>query len=253
MTATETPPRRAETDQPTIIMLPVTALALGDDFRLDDDVEALAEMAASIAEHGVLQPLTVRQVADGWEVVAGRRRLAASRMAGLEIVPCLARSLTDDEAVDIALTENIHRRDLSAVEEGLAFARLRDQGLTQVQIAQRVGRSQTHVSMLLRVLDLPVEIRDKIHQRRMSYATALDRWGRKRFREDGEHRDGSHKRSGLTGSDSELVSHWRRRHDRLLGGLFAILKARPAHADESLRMIDRLVKLDAQPFPESAA
>lgn len=236
----------------TVLMLPVAELSPADDFRLDDDVEALAEMAASLTEHGVLQPLTVCRAGDGWDVVAGRRRLAAARIAGLESVPCIPRTLTADEAADIALTENIHRRDLSAVEEGLAFARLRDQGLTQTQIAQRVGRSQNHVSMLLRVLELPAEIRDRIHRRQMSYATALDRWGRKRFREEGEHAPGTHTKRGLTGSDSELVSHWRRRHDRLLAGLYAIQKARPSDADECLRMIDKLIKLDTQPFGEGA-
>lgn len=162
-----------------IVMLPVEQLSIGLDFRLDDDPAAVAELAKSIAEIGVLQPLTVRQVSSGWEVVAGRRRLAAARLADVEHVPCQLRTLTDDEAADIALAENLHRRDLSTIEEGLAYARLRDGGLTQTQIGERVGRSQAHVSMLLRVLELPEWLRQKIHRREISYVTALDRWGRK--------------------------------------------------------------------------
>lgn len=159
---------------PTIVMLAVDDLDIGLDFRLDEDPDDLADLAASIAELGVLQPLTVRQTDAGWEVVAGRRRLAAARQAGLMSVPCTLRTLTADEAADVALAENLHRRDLSAVEVALALARLRDQGLNQTQIAERVGRSQGTVSALLRLLDIPAHLRDRVHRREIGYRTALD-------------------------------------------------------------------------------
>lgn len=231
-----------------LMSLAIIDLGLGLDFRLDDDAEALDELAASIAEIGVLQPLVVRRAGGAWEVVAGRRRLAAARQAGLADVPCIVRDLTDEEAADIALVENMHRRDLSAVEEGLAFARLRDLGLTQTAIASRVGRSQAHVSALLRVLELPEELRDRIHNRQMNYRTALDLWGRRRFRSES---GGAHTAKSLSGATAELVTYWRRRHDRLLGGVQATARARANGMSISgvLSLLDRLVTIDAEPLP----
>jgi ParB/RepB/Spo0J family partition protein len=235
----------------TILELPVAALIPGFDFRIDDNTEDLAELAASIAEHGVLQPLLVCPMNDHeWEVVAGRRRLAASRQAGLDVVPCIIRELSRDERTDAAIAENIHRRNLSPIEEGLAFAHLRDSGLKQVEIAKRVGRSQTHVCHLLQLLELPPDVRADIHSGKLSYTTALrpDRYQRL-----GQRQGGASAGRGLGGDEAALVSYWRRRHDRLVGGLYAIQKARPVDADQCLRMIDKLIKLDAEPFEGSAS
>lgn len=236
---------QADAVAPTVLMLPVEQLTFGLDFRLDDDADAVAQLAVSISELGMLQPIVVRQIADGWEVVAGRRRLTAARVVGLDVVPCVLRSMTDDEAADVALAENLHRRNLSPVEEGLAFARLRKQGLTQTQIGERVGRSQTHVSMLLRVLDLPEELRQKVHRREMSYVTALDRAKRPESRRGGVSTHGK-----LTGTDAEIVSHWRRRHDRLLAGIAAVLKSNPKSVHDFREMLERLFALDRKPLPE---
>lgn len=240
----------------TLLDLPVDRLHLGLDFRLDDDPESLAELAASIAEIGILQPLVVRPSGGGWEVVAGRRRLAAARIAELAEVPCLVRDLTDDQAADIALVENTHRRDLSPVEEGLAFARLRDQGLTQMQIAARVGRSQATVSSLLRVLELPAGLTGKIHRREMSYRTALDRYGRTRFRSTGQidHGD-THTHGEISGDTADLISYWRRRHERLAAGVQRAARAQANGTTLSgLRvMLEELIKLDAKPLPERSA
>jgi ParB/RepB/Spo0J family partition protein len=230
----------------SVVEVAVDALVIGDDYRIDDDLDSLAELAASIAEHGILQPLLVRQTDAGWEVVAGRRRLAAARTAGLTTVPCVLRVLSDDEAADAALAENLHRRDLSAVEEALAYSHLRDRGLNQTQIARRAGRSQSHVSTLLRVLELPGWLRERVHRREMSYVTALDRWGRK----SRAPRGGGAGTHGTSGPDFDLVNHWRRRHDRLLAGIHALHKARPREVPEYRMMIDRLIKLDGQPLPE---
>ncbi|MGE0796203.1 MAG: ParB/RepB/Spo0J family partition protein [Acidimicrobiia bacterium] len=181
--------------------------------------------------------------------MAGRRRLAAARLAELTEVPCICRELTDDEAADIALVENVHRRDLSALEEGLAYARLRDRGLTQVQIAARVGRSQGTVSALLRVLELPEGLRGRVHRREISYRTALDLAGRRSYRPraGGESTRGA----ALTGETAAVASYWRARHERLLVGL---QKAARAQANglglSALRqMLERLLEADSRPIP----
>lgn len=153
--------------------LPVEVLVPGFDFRIDEIAGDLADLAASIAEHGVLQPLLVRRVNDEWEVVAGRRRLAAARQAGLDHVPCVVRDLGDDQAVDATIAENIHRRNLSPIEEALAYAHLRDTGLTQAAIAKRVGRSQTTVCHLLKLIEFPADVRAEVHAGRLSYFTVV--------------------------------------------------------------------------------
>lgn len=235
-----------ERAQLEIVLLPINELTPGFDFRLDDDPEALTELARSIAELGVLQPLTVRRLGTrSYEVSAGRRRLAAARQAGLDVVPCIVRNLSIDAAKDIAIAENLHRRILSPIEEALAYAHLRDStGLNHTEIAKRVGRSQPHVSMLLRLLTLPEDLRAAVHAGRMSYTTAL-----KPYRATGTRQGGKDNGGGIKGGDAELVSHWRRRHDRLLAGLYQLLKLVPG---EYQVMIDRLLKIDTQPLPEAA-
>lgn len=172
--------------------LPLDQLTIGEDVRLDEDGAALDELATSISTLGVLQPLTVRPAKDGrwevagrWEVVAGRRRLAAARIAGLDTIPCIVRALDDDQAFDAALAENLHRRDLSWIEVALAYARLRDRGLTQAQIGAVVGKSHQHVSFILQLLTIPTELQDRVHRREISYMTALDLHRRGRTRKQG--------------------------------------------------------------------
>lgn len=234
-----------------IAALPVDQLLIGDDFRLDDDPEALAELAASVAEHGILQPLLVRQTGGGWEVVAGRRRLAAARTAGLEAVPCVVRDLTDDEALDAALAENMHRRRLSPIEQALAFARLREKGLTQVAIARRVGRSDFTVSVFLQLLDMPEDVRKKVHAGKMTYSTAYDRWKRRKDRRTGKRQGGS-RPSALKGDEATIVSHWRRRHDRLIAGLHVLRRSKAESVPEFKTMVDRLLKVDLEPLDAPA-
>lgn len=233
---------------PSIVLLAVDDLHLGLDFRLDDDTDDLADLATSVAELGVLQPLTVRQNAAGWEVVAGRRRLAAARLAGLEQVPCTLRQLTDDEAADIALAENLHRRDLSAVEVALALKRLRDQGLNQTQIADRVGRSQGTVSALLRLLDIPAQLRDRVHRREIGYRTALDLAGRRSYTKKAPGTKGTPPQDGDV--DAAVVTYWRRRHDRLTAGIISILRRRPDSGLEAFALLRQLLERDAQPIPD---
>lgn len=239
--------KRAPAAAADVQLLAIASLAIGDDFRLDDDLEQLKELSASIARHGVLSPLLVRPATGGgWEVVAGRRRLAAARLAGLDVVPCAVRTLSEDEAADAALAENMHRRDLSPIEIAWALDRLRKQGLLQKQIAARVGRSSYYVSVVLRLLELPAEVRDKVHTGKMSYTTAYDLWKRKST----GRRQGTDARRGYSESESVIASHWRRRHDRLLAGLHALLKARPDDVPQFRMMVDRLIKLDVVPLEE---
>jgi len=119
----------------------------------------LQELAQSIAEYGVLQPLTVRRTAGGLELVAGERRLRAARLAGLSEVPCIVVAVTPEQSGMLALVENLQRRDLDFIEEAEGLARLmRLYGLSQEQAAQRVGKSQSAVANKLRLLRLPPEV-----------------------------------------------------------------------------------------------
>lgn len=128
--------------------------------RKNFDETALAELADSIREHGVLQPLLVRPMADGsYRLIAGERRYRASRMAGLTEVPVTIREMTDEEESIFALIENLQREDLNAIEEAEGLKRLIDTfGLTQEQAAARVGKSRTAVTNSLRLLNLSEDI-----------------------------------------------------------------------------------------------
>lgn len=124
------------------------------------DAAALAELSDSIREHGVIQPLLVRPMADGsYRLVAGERRYRAARMAGLTEVPVTVREMSDEEESIFALIENLQREDLNVIEEAEGLKRLIDSfGLTQEQAAARVGKSRTAVTNSLRLLNLPEEI-----------------------------------------------------------------------------------------------
>ena len=128
--------------------------------RKEFDENALAELADSIAQHGVLQPLLVRPIADGgYQIVAGERRWRASRMAGLTEVPVVIRELTDSETMELALIENLQREDLSPVEEAMGYKQLmEDYGFSQEQVSKTVGKSRPSVANALRLLNLPEEM-----------------------------------------------------------------------------------------------
>lgn len=119
----------------------------------------LEELSASIQEHGVLQPLSVRRTTAGYELIAGERRLRAARLAGLDEVPCLLLGVDDQTSSLLALIENLQRRDLDFVEEASALARLiRTYGLSQEEAAQKIGKSQSAVANKLRLLRLPPDV-----------------------------------------------------------------------------------------------
>ena len=124
------------------------------------DEEGLAELAASIRSCGILQPLTVRRAGEGYELVAGERRLRAARIAGLREVPCLVAQVGEEDSALLALMENLQRRDLDCWEEAQAIARLISRyGLSQEEAARRLGRAQPTVANKLRLLRLPEDVR----------------------------------------------------------------------------------------------
>ncbi|MDF2567315.1 MAG: spo0J [Oscillospiraceae bacterium] len=128
--------------------------------RKDFDETALAQLADSIRQHGVIQPLLVRPKTNGsYQLVAGERRWRASRMAGISEVPVVVREMSDTEMMEIALIENLQREDLNPLEEALGYKELIDKyNMTQDEVAQRVGKSRPAVSNMLRLLNLPESV-----------------------------------------------------------------------------------------------
>ena len=143
-----------------VVFLPIAAISPNPGQpRRHFSRAGLEELAASIGEHGVLQPLSVRRVPGGYELISGERRLRASRMAGLEEVPCILVSVDGQESSLLALVENLQRRDLDFVEEALALSRLiQTYHLSQEEAAKKLGKSQSAVANKLRLLKLPPEV-----------------------------------------------------------------------------------------------
>ncbi len=145
--------------------------------RQDFDQEELEALAESIATHGVLQPLTVRELPSGYfQIIAGERRWRASRMANLSEIPAVVIEADDKKAMELALIENLQRQDLNPVEEALGYQSLMtDHGLTQEETAQRVGKSRPAVANALRLLGLPQELLEKVRDGSLSagHARAL--------------------------------------------------------------------------------
>ncbi len=139
--------------------------------------EALNELADSIREHGVLQPLLVRPLPGGsYQLVAGERRWRASRMAGLQEVPVVIREMDEEQAMEIALIENLQREDLNAIEEATGYKQLMERyGMTQEQVAKRVGKSRPAIANALRLLNLPPKVMDMVGEGEVSpgHARAL--------------------------------------------------------------------------------
>ena len=130
---------------------------------------ALEELAASIREHGVLQPVLVSETLDGYQLIAGERRVRGARLAGLERIPALVRQLADRDQLEVALVENVQRADLDPIEEALAYRQLIDEfGLTQEAVAERVGRARATVANTLRLLELHQAIQAAIGEGRIS-------------------------------------------------------------------------------------
>lgn len=140
------------------------------------DEAKLEELAASIREHGIMEPILVRREGSRYRILAGERRWRAAQRAGLKEVPALVREATERQAFELALVENLQRADLNAIEEAEAYDVLAsDHGLTQDQIAARVGKERSTVANALRLLKLPGEVRDAVRggQLDMGHARAL--------------------------------------------------------------------------------
>ena len=141
-----------------------------DQPRRDFDDKALAELADSVSQHGVLQPLLVRPIiGGGYQIVAGERRWRASRMAGLQEVPVVIRELSDHETMELALIENLQREDLNPIEEAIGYNHLMDKyDMTQEEVSRVVAKSRPTVANALRLLKLPENIIDLVSNGRIS-------------------------------------------------------------------------------------
>ena len=145
--------------------------------RREFDETALTELANSIREVGIIQPITLRQTADGrYQIIAGERRWRASQMAGLTTIPAYIRTVEDESAMEMALVENIQREDLNAIEIALAYEHLAETtGMTQEKISERVGKSRTAVTNYMRLLRLPAQVQMALKNKEidMGHARAL--------------------------------------------------------------------------------
>ena len=145
--------------------------------RREFDPESLQELANSIRELGIVQPITLRQLPNGkYQIVAGERRWRASQLAGINSIPAYIRTIDDESVMELALVENIQREDLNAIEIALAYAHLMEkEGMTQERVAERVGKSRVAVTNYLRLLKLPAEVQIAIQKREidMGHARAL--------------------------------------------------------------------------------
>lgn len=145
--------------------------------RRDFDEEALQELANSIREIGIVQPITLRQTADNrYQIIAGERRWRASQMAGLTSIPAYIRTINDENVMEMALVENIQREDLNAIEIALAYQHLLDNTrMTQEKVAERVGKKRATVANFLRLLKLPAQVQMALQKKEidMGHARAL--------------------------------------------------------------------------------
>lgn len=137
--------------------------------RLTFDEEAMKELTASIKEHGVIQPLVLRRLGDKYEIIAGERRYKASTLAGLEKVPAIVMNLDDDKSAEVALVENIQRKQLSAIEEAKSYQQLLDRGYsTQEELAEKLGKSQSGISNKMRLLNLSEDAQEALLANKIS-------------------------------------------------------------------------------------
>jgi len=137
--------------------------------RLAFDEEGLKELSESIRQHGIIQPLVLRRLGDKYEIIAGERRYKASTMAGLRTVPAIISNIDDDKSAEIALVENIQRRNLTPIEEAKSYKNLLDRGyMTQEQLAEKMGVSQSSIANKLRLLNLAPEVQDALLAEKIS-------------------------------------------------------------------------------------
>ena len=141
--------------------------------RINFNEDALKDLAASIKENGVFQPIIVKKSIKGYEIVAGERRVRASRMAGLKTIPAIIRGFSDDQMMSIALLENLQRENLNIIEEAKAYKLMLERmGLTQEELAVKVGKSRSHITNILGILRLPDEVQSLLKYGKLSMGHA---------------------------------------------------------------------------------
>ena len=141
--------------------------------RKNFDINALQELSESIKTHGVYQPIIIKPSVKGYEIIAGERRVRASKMAGLSKIPAIIRQLTDDQMMEIALLENLQRENLNALEEALAYKSLIEKlNITQEELSKKVGKSRSHITNILGILRLPDEVKQMIIENKLSMGHA---------------------------------------------------------------------------------
>ena len=137
--------------------------------RLTFDETALQELAASIKEHGIIQPLVLRRLGDKYEIIAGERRYKASQLAGLNQVPAIIAEMDDNKSAEVAIVENLQRKNLSAIEEAKSYKKLLDRGyLTQDELAKKMGISQSSIANKIRLLNLTDEVQNALAEEKIS-------------------------------------------------------------------------------------
>ena len=142
------------------------------------DAEKLQELANSIKEHGVFQPIIVKKSIKGYEIIAGERRYKASQLAGKETIPAIVRDFTDENMMEIALLENLQRENLNSIEEATAYQKLLTSlKVTQEELANKLGKSRSHITNMLGLLELPEEVKSLIAEEKitMSHARVLSK------------------------------------------------------------------------------
>ena len=142
------------------------------------DNEALEELSSSIKEHGVFQPIIVKKSIKGYEIIAGERRVRASKLAGKETIPAIIRDFTDEQMMEISLLENLQRENLNPIEEAEAYRSMLDKlGITQEELSNKVGKSRSHITNIIGILRLPEEVQKMIAQEKltMSHAKLLSK------------------------------------------------------------------------------
>lgn len=141
--------------------------------RKNFDEEALNELASSIKEHGVFQPIIVKKSIKGYEIIAGERRFRASKLAGMQTIPAIVKDFSDEEMMQIALLENLQRENLTSIEEAKAYKSIIDSmNITQDELAKKVGKSRSHVTNILGLLKLPASVQDMVLYNKLSMGHA---------------------------------------------------------------------------------
>jgi ParB family chromosome partitioning protein len=157
-----------------IVEIPLTQLRANPyQPRKTFEEESIKELAESIREHGVIQPIVVRQALRGFEIIAGERRFRASQLLGSATIPAVVRAFNDQQVMEIALIENVQREDLNSIEVAVAYQGIMNQfKLTQEELSLKVGKSRSHIANFLRLLSLPEEIKDYVSRGTLSMGHA---------------------------------------------------------------------------------